>query len=183
MVCSLISQLAQECIKLPTALENLYSYCGKGGSKPSLDSALDVLHEIILSFPQTYIILDALDECTARDELLDILQRIADWKIEKLHLLVTSRKERDIEASLQFIKKREMISLSSSLVDPDINAYVRERLSSDKRLAKWRKDGAIQEEIATTLAKGAHGMYDSVSFIVRNKLLNLLQVPLGRLST
>jgi hypothetical protein len=51
-----------------------------------------------------------------------------------------------------------MVCLHSKLVDPDIEVYIRQRLSEDERLQKWRKDTQIQEEIETALVKGAHGM-------------------------
>ena len=159
MVCSLISQLSQQCVKIPAALVTLFSSCGKGGMRPSLNAALQVLHDMILEFPQTYVIVDALDECANRKELMDILRCIVGWKSEKLHILVTSREEGDIENSFQyFVDRQDMVCLHSKLVDPDIEVYIRQRLSEDERLQKWRKDTQIQEEIETALVKGAHGM-------------------------
>lgn len=167
MVCSLISQLSQQCVKIPAALEALHSSCGKGGTRPSLNAALQVLQEMILELPQTYIILDALEECANRKELMDILRCMAGWKSEKLHIFVTSREERDIENSLQdFVDRQNMVWLHSKLVDPDIEVYVRQRLSEDNRLEKWRKDTQIQNEIETALIRGAHGMEVSLSEIL-----------------
>ena len=114
----------------------------------------------MLEFPQSYIVLDALDECTDRAELMDILERIAGWKLEESHLLVTSRKERDIEISLErSVDDQNTICLQSKLVDKDILIYVRQRLSDDKSLSKWQKDPNIRYEIETALTKGACGMY------------------------
>jgi hypothetical protein len=76
-----------------------------------------------------------------------------------LHLLVTSRKERDIENSLEsFVGRQNTICLQNELVDKDIQRYVRQRLSNDERLKKWQKDPAIGKEIETALMKGAQGM-------------------------
>lgn len=72
---------------------------------------------MIQEFPQTYIILDALDECADREGLMEVLEKIAGWKLQNLHLLVTSRKERDIERSLdRFVA----VCLHSELADKDI---------------------------------------------------------------
>jgi hypothetical protein len=160
MVSSLISQLLEQSVKSPPALEAVFASYEKGGEPPPLHATLEVLREIILSFPQTYFVLDALDECTDRKRLMETLRSIAAWKIETLHLLVTSRMEKDITDSFErFVDSSAIICLQSELVDPDIQTYVRKRLSDDRKLEKWRKDDKIREEIETVLVKGAHGMY------------------------
>jgi hypothetical protein len=114
---------------------------------------------MIYQFPQTYIVLDALDECTDRAELMSIFESIAGWHLDGLHLLVTSRRERDIESALErLVKDKEIICLQSKLVDEDIRRYIHQRLSTDKKLEKWSKDPDIVREIDTALMKGAKGM-------------------------
>jgi hypothetical protein len=160
MVFSLISQLLQQCVKLPTAPETLYVSCGGGKQQPSLYAALEALREMIQAIPHTYFVLDALDECADRKTLLNTLRSIVAWKLGNLHILLTSRKERDIETSLEsFVDSKDMICLQSKLVDPDIQTYVCQRLSEDPNLKKWQKDDTIREEIKAVLLKGAHGMY------------------------
>jgi hypothetical protein len=91
---------------------------------------------------------------------MDILEIMTWWRLEKLHILVTSRRERDIESSLEdFVDQQHTICLQSKLVDKDIHTYVRQRLSEDKNLKKWQKDHEIRQEIETALIDGAHGMY------------------------
>jgi hypothetical protein len=160
MVRSLVSQLSQRCVKIPTMLETLFSSCENGQRQPSLDGLLEVMHYMVQEFPQSYIVLDALDECTNRTELMNILERIAGWKLEGSHLLVASRKERDIESSVEtIVDTQNTICLQSELVDRDIFTYVRQRLSDDKSLSKWQKDPGIRHEIEMALMKGAQGMY------------------------
>jgi hypothetical protein len=160
MVRSLVSQLSQQCVKIPTTLETLFSSCENGQRQPSLDTLLEVMLYMMQEFPQSYIVLDALDECTDRAELITILERMAGWKLDESHLLATSRKERDIEISLEsIVNTQNTICLQSKLVDRDIFTYVRQRLSDDKSLSKWQKDPDVRYEIETALMKGAHGMY------------------------
>ncbi|KAF2728403.1 hypothetical protein EJ04DRAFT_407814, partial [Polyplosphaeria fusca] len=109
---------------------------------------------------QVYILLDALDECAQRAELMEVLRTIAGWQLRNVHMIMTSRKERDIENSLeQIVDPRNSICLQSDVVDKDIQQYVRERLSSDNALNKWSKDTALQHEIETALMKGSKGMF------------------------
>jgi len=159
MIRSLVSQLSQQCVKIPTTLETLFSSCENGQRQPSLDGLLEVMHYMMQEFPESYIVLDALDECTDRTELMAILERIAGLKLEGSHILVTSRKERDIESSLEtIVDTQNTICLQSKLVDRDIRTYVHQRLSDDKSLSKWQKDPDVRHEIEMALVKGAQGM-------------------------
>jgi Cdc6-like AAA superfamily ATPase len=159
MIRSLISQLLRQCSKIPQILETLFSSYENGRQQASSDDLLEVLHQIILGIPQSYVVLDALDECSDRAELMQVIEMIIGWQLDGLHLLVTSRKEQDIQQSLSnLVQDRDMICLQSDLVDLDIRSYVRHRLSIDRDLGKW-KDSDIRGHIETTLIKGAHGMY------------------------
>jgi hypothetical protein len=109
--------------------------------------------------PATYLILDALDECTDREELINMIEIVAGWQLESLHMIVTSRKERDLQSSLEsLVGASNIIPLQSTVVDEDIRKYVRHRISVDKKLKMWQ-GGDMQKEIETVLMEGAHGMY------------------------
>jgi hypothetical protein len=163
MLCSLICQLSQQCIKIPASLDTLFSSCDSGQRQPSIHELVEVMQQMIQDFPHVYIVLDALDECSERTELTDILETIAAWRLKNLHVLVTSRRERDIESSLEtFIDQQNVICLQSELVDRDIQKYVQQRLSDDKKLGKWGED--LRQEIEAALVKGAHGMYGFLSY-------------------
>ena len=118
-----------------------------------------MLQQITLESSQSYIILDALDECANRAELMDILETIAGWQLKKLHILLTSRRERDIEISLEtLVDARNAIDLRAEMVDKDIRAYIDHRLSVDKNLKRWQKDRGIRQEIEAALMEKACGM-------------------------
>ncbi|KFY03640.1 hypothetical protein V490_00108, partial [Pseudogymnoascus sp. VKM F-3557] len=160
MVRSLISQLSEQCVKMPLALEALYSSSDKGNRQPSLDALMIALQQMLLEFPQSYLILDALDECANRGELLSILEQIAGWQLKEMRVVVTSRQERDIEISLEIIVNREfIICLQHQVVDKDIQTFVHQRLSDDKGLKRWQKDAEIRREIEATLMEGSRGMF------------------------
>jgi hypothetical protein len=115
---------------------------------------------MIQDLPQSYIVLDALDECAQRAGLMQMLETIVGWKVPNLHLLVTSRRERDIESSLDdLVDNQNRVYLQSAVVDKDIQRYVQQRLSDDKRLRKWEKDASMMGLIETALMNGAKGMF------------------------
>jgi Cdc6-like AAA superfamily ATPase len=160
MMRSLLCQLSEQAIKIPPSLDDLFSSCQSGQRQPSTDALMNALQLITQDFPQTYILLDALDECTQRGELMEMLETIVRWKVPNLHLVVTSRREHDIESSLvKFVDVQNQICLQSAIVNKDIQLYVRQRLSKDKRLQKWGKDTSTKAQIESVLMNGAKGMY------------------------
>lgn len=159
MLRSLLWQLLQRSVTTQRDLETLFSSCENGVRQLLQHELLEAVRQIMQEFAHVYIILDALDECTQRPELMDVLEIVGGWELQNLHLLMTSRKERDIESSLEsYVDEEDTICLQSDVVDKDIQRYVQYRLSEDKSLVKWHKDAAIRQEIETTLMRGACGM-------------------------
>ena len=118
-----------------------------------------VLKELLEDLHETYIILDALDECMDRQELLNSIEEIQGWEISQLHLLLISRRLKDIEDILVSITDlHDRVSIQSSLVDEDIRLYIQEMLENDRRLKRWRHKPLVQEEIKATLMGKADGM-------------------------
>lgn len=114
------------------------------------------LKEILHSGPDTFLVIDALDECTQREELLDLIEEICSWKLLSLKILTTSRSERDIEDVLSTLST--CICIESAEIDSDIRLYVDKRLNSDHKLKKWSSNAALTKEIRMALVNGADGM-------------------------
>jgi hypothetical protein len=157
MVCSLLQQLLQRLAMVYRSIDAFFSSC-ENGTRPPLHTLLDVTHQAMQKFSHVYVVIDALDECSKRSELLDVLETIASWQLQNLHLLMTSQKERDIETSLESYV-RDSICLQSDVVDTDIQRYIQQRLSDDRNLTKWSKDADIKRDIEDALIRGACGMY------------------------
>ncbi|SLM38552.1 P-loop containing nucleoside triphosphate hydrolase, partial [Lasallia pustulata] len=160
MIRSLITQLSRQSKKKLNKLEALFSFCNNGERQPDVEGLLIVLKEVVEGFDETYIVLDALDECSDREELLERMGEIQGWKLRQLRMLVTSRWLIDIKESLEpLTEPRGKICVQSSLVDADILTYVRGRLQNDRALKRWRGMPQVQEEIETTLKEKANGMF------------------------
>ncbi|KAG4414253.1 hypothetical protein IFR04_012625, partial [Cadophora malorum] len=153
---SLIEQLAWQSPKALAYLETLFSHCQDGKQQPTQDALEIALQKILNEFGETFIILDALDECKEREELLLLLQNLTSWGAGNLHVLATSRRERDIEETLESLTTSE-ICLQSALVDNDIRIYLSERLQNDSKLKRWPAN--VRREIEDTLMEGAQGMF------------------------
>ena len=167
---SLVEQLAWKSVKALACLESLFSRNQDGKQQPEQDALELTLQQMLGKFEETFIILDALDECKEREKLLLLLEKLNSWGTEKLHVLVTSRRERDIEETLESLVTSE-ICLQSAVVDVDIHTHISERLQNDSKLRKWPAN--VQGEIERTLMDGAQGMYvenllHSISFKIAN---------------
>ena len=155
MLRSLVLQLLENGASLPPTLESIVA----DDKSPSTGQLPNMLREMIENLMQSYIVIDALDECNDQDELLKVLTKIASWDLDHLHLLVTSRPEPDIKYSLeQIVEGNNRICLQTELVDADILKYVHHRLSKDRKLQKFQQDPEAQRQIETKLAEGAQGM-------------------------
>ena len=141
---------------MPKVLENLYAHCGNGHQEPTLGELENTLKRILGGFSSTFIILDALDECTEREKLLNWIQTVILGKDMNLglHLIATSRPEQEIEDKF---KSYDYLDLVKESENHDLVAYLDYQLQNDSDLQKWNSD--TQDQIKLTLMKQADGMY------------------------
>ena len=137
-------------------LENLYQRCGNGQQQPAEDVIRSLLKDVVVCTGHKYIILDALDECTDREDFITFIHELVDLQKGGLRIIITSRREKDIEEQLGSIANYN-VNIQSAIVDEDIRIYVRDRLATDIKLKKW--PGKVQEEIISVLTEKADGMY------------------------
>jgi hypothetical protein len=153
LIRSLIVQLYGQCRTMPEPLSSLF--CSNGDRQPTTEELVLTLQQMLRNLSQIFIIIDALDECKEREPLLEFIERLLSWNLEKLHILATSRRERDIEGTLESLSTNQ-IPIQTSIVDADIRIHVCERLRNDPKLRKWPAE--VQSEIEQTLSDGANGM-------------------------
>lgn len=154
---SILAQLLEQIDHIPTTIQAFYEQYQHG--VPSERGAMNSIRDLITK-SQTYIIVDALDECPntkdERVELCNILKTMHSWNCERLHILVTSRKEADLMESLQPIVTQEPIGIQGSVIDTDIRRFVRTQLQVNSRLSKL--SGELRAEIEQSLVKKSRGM-------------------------
>ena len=160
MMRSIITQLSLQCRIPLKAIEDLFSACGNGQRPPSPDTLIKFLQQFINGFDDTFIILDALDECEDRGELLLCLEEILGWRLGTLHIMVTSRPEHDIKNFFEsLLDHDQQICIQSALVNDDIRTYVRHRILNDAKLKRWKKQPDVQREIEISLMEKVDGMF------------------------
>ena len=157
LICSLIIQLCGRFASIPSTLQGLYSQNLNGRQQPTLEALLVVLKELCRPFKHTYIVLDALDECTGpeRSNVLSFIETLIGWEFDNVHLLATSQKDPEIEHCLQSLNCSHL-DLDMTLIGQDIQIHVHAMLAGDESFKRWKdKEKQLIEE---TLMKGANGM-------------------------
>ena len=142
--------------RVPKFLMNLYMHCGNGHQEPTLDDLQNTLKGILGGFSSTFIILDALDECTEREKILNWIQTYVFRKDVNLglHLIVTSRPEQEINDQFQ---SHHSIDLVKESGNHDLIAYLDHQLQNNPAFQKWKSD--TQEQIKSTLIEKSDGMW------------------------
>ncbi|OQV10804.1 NACHT domain-containing protein isoform 2, partial [Cladophialophora immunda] len=153
---SLLFQAALQANDILHDLETLYNQYSGGQQQPAEDSIHSLLKKAMVRSGVKYIILDALDECIDREGLLPFIREVATSQLRDLHILATSRREKDIEDELSPVADHN-INIQSAIVDEDIRIYIRDRIAIDARLKKWPV--SVQNEIMTALMEKAGGMF------------------------
>jgi hypothetical protein len=152
---SLIEQLSVQTKTIPHVLETLFSKNASARRSLAQEELMSTLKTIIASFQAVYFVFDALDECPERHRFLAAIKDIHDWGFDTLHLLVTSRRERDIEDTLSGLITHE-VPMDENLVEGDIRIHVSRTLEDD---IQFRMCTAGEKEtVMATLMEGAHGM-------------------------
>ncbi|KAL8747661.1 MAG: hypothetical protein Q9190_000508 [Brigantiaea leucoxantha] len=139
-----IAMLRALLLQLSTQLENDHKHLRQlkktyEPGTPPLPVLLQYLRLLCEEFCEVYIVIDALDESPRdgpRQRVLDVIETIRDWKIQRLHILTTSRNEPDIMSSLE-VPANQQVAMADIGLDHDISKYVESRLDTDRRLRKW----------------------------------------------
>lgn len=163
LISSLLAQLVRKLPSTPSTLSQLHEQY-KEGTPPIYDVKME-LKSVLKLLGQTFLVIDALDECPlgdkdkSRTKVLALLTEISGWALPNLHVLVTSRKEPDIDMALAPLANLSSILIQTNQVQPDIQRYIKSQLDNDLELKKW--SSMIKKEIENTLVEKAHGMYES----------------------
>lgn len=156
MLSSLIRQLSDAARDFPQVIFALAAEFRGSGREPGTQKLLSTLNSIIKTFDRrVFIVVDALDECpekadhAKRQDLLDQINELLSEKNENLHLLITSRKEVDIQESLQAVATAKLDIQTA--FRGDIELFVNNRLEVERRLARWSTE--IKADLKSTLLR------------------------------
>jgi hypothetical protein len=119
-------------------------------NQPPTDQLMSAFKSTISDAGEVYILMDALDECPEkngeRSELCAMLQDILEWKKQNVHILAVSRKENDLNEMLEPLCTIGPISLESRIIDEDIEKFIKNQLSTDRKLKQWPLETQLEIE-------------------------------------
>ncbi|KAK5710089.1 hypothetical protein LTR17_019202 [Elasticomyces elasticus] len=161
MARSLISQCSCQSKSAQRQLDQHFQSHVEGNKQPPTGALLATLLSILEHMGQIRIVLDALDECTTRKELLQWIEGLVAPRAKTLQVIVTSRKEHDIELGISsWARVDESLSLQGAAVNDDIRAYVEARIEDPRSdLKRWRSRPDVKAEITSKLMEKAKGMF------------------------
>lgn len=152
------STLLQLCHQVPgvegqlSRLKKIYP-----NGPPPAPVLLEHVRDAITKRQHVYLLFDALDEIPddgKRKGVLDLIEKMRQWVLPGLHILVTSRDLFDIRQSLHATGD-DAIELRNDSINEDISQYVSYVVEHDRRLVRWREH---HERIKKDLSQKSGGV-------------------------
>ena len=159
MLRSLVRQLFMSFDAIPEPIGFLFKICQDGVKSSGIHDLEEVFEALVNLNNRTFVVLDALDECEAQQELLDFIASVIEKKNDRLSMIMTSRRLREFDVFFSdVLEDRSIMSIQNGYVDNDIRSYVHERLLYDRRFKRWKTHPKVQEEIESRLIEKSEGM-------------------------
>jgi hypothetical protein len=156
LIRALISQLSDtQHGGITEKLADLYKRCGEV-RQPSDEQLQNVLRDILDRFSHAYLMIDALDECTDREKTLIWVNKLisdTNRKAANLHIVITSRPERDIHEILAALDQHS-IDVGEANTE-DIVEHL--KLHMESKFTKY--DENTRAKIMSELEEHAEGSY------------------------
>src|SRR5258708_13161642 len=147
LVPSLLTQLSSRSRPRCDILSRLYSDHDDGKEQPNDDALRRSLIEMLTLPDQrpTYLVIDALDECTnvsgiptPRERVLQLVKELVELHMPNVHIFVTSRPDVSILNILYPLTSRRVSLHDQSGQKKDIEDYVRSVVYSDSTIIMSR---------------------------------------------
>ncbi|KAH4986916.1 hypothetical protein HBH69_015840 [Parastagonospora nodorum] len=151
---SLAAQICYQSESYPSELELAFQHSLHSGKRPSIALLRDALCALSVS-ARIVLLVDAIDECSERQELLSTFNYLLDMSAN-ITILLTSRHELDIQDALvpfEHVRIEDWIKE----IDEDIETYINYRLESDLRLSRLKP--SIKDEVRDSIHGKSHGMF------------------------
>ena len=151
----LAQQLAASRGTLAPELEKLYKELDKENRRPTQTQMSSLLRSMCITYNQTFLLVDALDECNV-DERQALISDLLALRGFGAKLLLTSRPNpEDLKTKLHNVPQIEIKAIES-----DIRSYVAEKLEDNEQFRRrLRGTTCSVKDIIDTIGKSTDGMY------------------------
>ncbi|SCO20008.1 related to ankyrin repeat [Fusarium fujikuroi] len=138
-------------------LDRLFTSHDDGRRQPDAGTLSACINTMIQITGKVFVSIDALDECTTREELLHWIRGLASSNAQ---LLMTGRPEaefrRDIPRSFD---ERNCVLLDKQAVNADIRSYVEAMLEQKREFVDKKLSPSMLKKIRDKIGDGADGMF------------------------
>ncbi|KAF8193116.1 ankyrin repeat-containing domain protein [Mycena galopus ATCC 62051] len=153
-LCRILLQLAAQC---PHPYKTLDEHCklSNGQKLPRYEDLQCLLYKLLPELGQTYIVLDALDECDSTNftRLMALVSMLRAWTKTSLHLLITSQPRDVFTKGFNDISQ---IGLNFNVTQEDIQSFVASELQTNSELAAWQP---YASQITDRITSKSRGMF------------------------
>jgi hypothetical protein len=150
ILASLLKQLVEKNETIPKEIVTLHETCQKLEKALSLNDLTKTLIEVCRDMSSTFVVVDALDECSQRNRLISSLKKMKEAGIK---VFCTSRPLPDLQEAFGTDLKVEI-----KAADSDVKSYVISRFEENEDLEALTP-GDVKEKLVTKLIEQANGMY------------------------
>ncbi|KAK2026126.1 purine and uridine phosphorylase, partial [Colletotrichum zoysiae] len=142
-------------------LDELFKSNSNGQIQPGMSALSACVESMLKVNPRVHIVLDALDECTTRTQLLTWIRCFASESgICNTKLIVTGRPEDEFKRDItRLFKENNCMLLDKKAVNEDIHSYVTNELHWRPDFVEKKMPPDILEQILTRVGDGADGMF------------------------
>ncbi|KAH7231001.1 hypothetical protein BKA59DRAFT_409172 [Fusarium tricinctum] len=154
---SLAVQLYHKGNEAARRLDSLFASHDDGRRQPDTGALSACINTMIQITGKVFVIIDALDECTTREELLHWIRGLASSNAQ---LLVTGRPEAAFQREIpRSFDEHNCILLDKQAVNTDICSYVEATLKQKADFVDKKLSLSILEEMRDKIGNRADGMF------------------------
>ncbi|KAH7268752.1 hypothetical protein B0J15DRAFT_441888 [Fusarium solani] len=154
---SLAFQLYHSGGEAANRLDSLFTHHDNGRRQPDTSALSACVDTIIQITGKVAVILDALDECTTRKELLSWMRGFASGNAQ---IIVTGRPEPDFNREIpSLFDERNCVLLDKRAINADIRSYVMAALERNPDFVDKKLSQDLLEKIRDKVGDGADGMF------------------------
>ncbi|KAK4182171.1 vegetative incompatibility protein HET-E-1, partial [Podospora australis] len=141
-------------------LDKLYQRLDDGSRQPNTEDLISSLQALMKDSKTIFIILDALDECIEKQQLIKWMETLTAPDLSNVHVLVTSRPEEEFRRWIPSrIGQENCMPLDREAVNDDIRSYVTATLQESPDFVDKKLSEELQEQIRQKVGNGAKGMF------------------------
>jgi ABC-type dipeptide/oligopeptide/nickel transport system ATPase component len=159
MLRSLLYQLSSKHPEVRQILRTSYVDCGMGAEQPTVTQLSEQFARILDQVAEVTVVIDALDESDAQDDIVSWIKTLHQKDRNSLHLLVTSRKQGILATAIdKWPRPDQLHAVQIQEINKDITNYTHARLFESNEFEKWKSHKGLREHVEKAVLERANGM-------------------------